>query len=75
MKLITTPTVVEVVDHVSTGREVRVLRQRYGITLQQVSDHSGLSKAYLSNLEHGERSWYQDLLDQIIEAIEKARNR
>jgi transcriptional regulator with XRE-family HTH domain len=40
---------------VSVAEALRSARSRLGYTLEQLAEHSGLSKAYLSRLEAGER--------------------
>ena len=45
-------------DHVSRefGDRIKALRDRAGITLEQLSDRSGVSRAMLSKVERGEKS-------------------
>lgn len=39
------------------GRRVRAIREKYDKTLQEVADEIGMSRAHLSRLESGSRTW------------------
>jgi len=52
------------------GRGVRTLRQRKGLTLQEVSSRSGLSVSFLSQVERGLSSLSLSSLGAICEALE-----
>ncbi len=46
-----------VVDNISTGKKASILRNKAGLTLRQLSENTGLSIGYLSDLEHGRKNW------------------
>jgi predicted transcriptional regulator len=55
-------------DHKAVGSVLRNHRVVKGITQTSIADRMGLSKPYLSDLEHGKRAWRPSL----IKAYEKA---
>nr|WP_263618948.1 XRE family transcriptional regulator [Ruegeria profundi] len=52
------------------GRRMRVRRQRLSMTLQEVSDASGVSVGYLSQVERGNATPTLGTLTQIAQALE-----
>ena len=49
-------------DDLIVGRDMRALRTMTGISLSSMAAHLGISKGYLSQLEHGKRSWTTELI-------------
>jgi transcriptional regulator with XRE-family HTH domain len=43
-------------DPAALGRAVRAIRAEKGLSQVQLSDNTGLQRAWLSNLEHGRRN-------------------
>lgn len=69
MKLITMTA--EIVNHEATGAAMRTARLKAGKTLQDVANSSGLSAAYLSELERGINYWNERYLDLYRKALAK----
>lgn len=54
----------------SLGKDLKKARKHKGMTLQEVSDQSGLSVSYLSQIERGLRTLTFTSLKKICEALE-----
>lgn len=61
---------VRVIDHEATGAEARRVRCEAGVTLRVLSERTGLSVAYLSELERGSRRWTEPMYQQVLDALE-----
>ena len=69
MGVVRTKVTIEVIDHEETGAVVRRARKEAGLSLRDVADNTGLSTAYISNLETGNRPWTDNLFDVVMAAI------
>ena len=49
---------------------IKVWRKHRGLTQQQVADRAGISKAYLSQIESGQRKGSMDILSAIAKALD-----
>lgn len=49
-------------NHVVIGAEMRALRHKVGLSLQEMANRMGFTKPYLSDLERGKRNWNDDLI-------------
>jgi transcriptional regulator with XRE-family HTH domain len=58
-----------VIDAASLGERLRAARLGHGLTLRQAADRSGLSKAFLSQVERGQVSPSVASLTKIAEAL------
>lgn len=54
------------------GEKVRLLRKARGWTLQDLSDQTGLSKGYISELERGEAGYRGETLEQFSKIFDVA---
>lgn len=71
MELIRRRVTVEVVDHESTGEQVRNCRKFHKLNAAEVSEAAGISKSYLTMLECGDRPWTEYLFDRVHKALQK----
>jgi transcriptional regulator with XRE-family HTH domain len=53
--------------------DMRRLRLASGKSLREVADQMGISPAYLSDLERGNRQWNGDLAGRFLAAVEDER--
>ena len=51
------------------GESVRVLRMKYGLSLKMMSEAMGISSAYLSSIEFGEKRLAQKHIDGAVEFL------
>jgi transcriptional regulator with XRE-family HTH domain len=60
-----------VVDHASSiGARARMIRRRRGLSLEVAAGLAGISKGYLSLLEHGQRGFNRrGLLEDLADAL------
>lgn len=52
---------VPVIDHKATGEYARKARKREGLSLREVARRMGMSAAFISDLERGNRNWTEEL--------------
>lgn len=52
------------------GETVRVLRMKYGLSLKMMAEAMGISSAYLSSIEFGEKRLAQKHIDSAIAFLE-----
>jgi transcriptional regulator with XRE-family HTH domain len=52
-----------------TGKTIRILRQRFGMTLDELAEDIGCSKQQLARLETGQRPVSEEASRQICKAI------
>jgi transcriptional regulator with XRE-family HTH domain len=57
-------------NHYDVGRKMRELRMSKGLTLKEVVAAIGYTASYLSDLEHGRRSWNTGLIEKYKAACE-----
>jgi transcriptional regulator with XRE-family HTH domain len=69
MGVVRTKITIEVIDHEETGAVVRRARKKARLVLRDVAAKTGLSTAYIANLETGNRAWTNGLYDTIMTAI------
>ena len=51
------------------GSRLRAMRQSQGKSMQEVSDESGVSKAYICEIEHGQAHVTVAILNKWVEAL------
>lgn len=55
---------VQAVNHVATGTQIREARMARGISLRQMAIRMGISAVFLSDLERGRRNWTEKRINQ-----------
>ena len=55
--------------HVALGQAVRELRQKRGLTQEQVAQASGIAPTYISDIERGVRNPSYELLIELAGAL------
>jgi predicted transcriptional regulator len=60
---------VEEVDNIKTGASFRKERLKAGVSLREVARQMGISAAYLSDLERGNRNWTRALANRYERGI------
>ncbi len=53
----------------TVGGNIRRLREKAGITQEELALRSGLSQGYINQLEHGKRNYTQKSLELIADAL------
>ncbi|WP_295103583.1 helix-turn-helix domain-containing protein [uncultured Candidatus Kuenenia sp.] len=51
------------------GSNVRMIRERLGITQEELALRSGLTQGYINFLEHGKRGYSERSLEKIVNAL------
>ena len=64
MNLILKTVQVVKVDHAATGIQLLAYRTKAGLSLRALGKKCGLSIGYLSDLEHGRRTWTEKRVEQ-----------
>jgi len=52
-------------DHAAVGREYRSRREKLGWSLRSAGERIGVSAAYLSDLERGNRAWNTNITERV----------
>jgi len=52
-------------DHAAVGREYRRRREKLGLSLRSAGERIGVSAAYLSDLERGNRAWNTSITERV----------
>lgn len=71
VELYTKNTLIPATDHEMIGRVAREKRKLVDLTLTEVGVAMGITAAYLSLLEKGQRRWNKELIESFNQAIEK----
>jgi predicted transcriptional regulator len=58
-------------DNASVAEEVKRFREKHSLTLTEVAKEMGLTKAYISDLEHARRTWSDALEKRYCDAVLK----
>lgn len=58
-------------DHEAVGAEAREIRKMHGITLREMSQKIGVHLSFCSQLERGNRSWTEPLIDRFNQAVKE----
>lgn len=69
LKLSTHKRTIEIPDNERTGYDARIERQARGLSLRAVAQQMGVSPAYLSDLERGNRAWSQSMVERFTGAL------
>lgn len=57
-------------NHLETGQEMRIMREREGVSLLTLAKACRVSAAYLSDLERGRRNWNERLKVRYLQALD-----
>ena len=66
---------IKIIDHAESGKRIRGMRTRAGISLKTLAIKLELSSAYVSDLEHGRRNWTANLFERSVKIITNNRER
>ena len=58
-------------DHDAVGAEAREIRKMHGITLDVMSQKMQISVSFCSQLELGNRSWTETMIDRFNKALKE----
>lgn len=61
------------VDHNATGQTMRRFREDSGLSVKELAARVGWSAQYVSDIEHGRRSWTNEKMTRVLEALNKTR--
>jgi transcriptional regulator with XRE-family HTH domain len=56
-------------DHIALGKAVRAVRNKSGMTQEQVSEASGIAPTYISDIERGIRNPSYEMLVSLAGAL------
>ncbi len=71
--LVTTPTVVHLIDNRATGQLCQEWRYFKKVKQAPVALEMKISESMLSNLERGKKSWTMDYVTKFIRAVKTCR--